>query len=828
MNISGSLNKLFQQYRIIFWYDEKQEFEEQFKELEMNNIEKIHVQNNAFEIKYIVTKQKPEAQFLLYFNTAKPANEENWLLDLEIAYCVFHTNQEALFLQELGLSMDFKELVGSHIDFFKSKDRLLRLKELLGSGDSHSDIRFKMLAVVFNTDNVSIVNFIHAHAYAFALGSDKYDADLDRYKLFDFYWKEISRRYNYFSEKPGIYDLLIEVFSHNFVLGKNKGINRESKLLISIWKNTHPYRDQFSSVSSMIAKDLHIEEKLNNATIDEIVQDELFRLTDLKIIHELVNQMTKSAISKEKVLQIIKLRENKFWFGEFESLYNALAYAAEMMALVEQYSQLSFDSFNQGAEDYAKKFYLIDLFYRKFIFSFRSSNHNSILGSLSEKVEKVYANDWLLQSNDNWQKVIDGIDNWPHADPKSQQSFFQYHVSPFINKGQRLFVIISDALRFECGAELSKILSGENRFEASLDYMFAQLPSYTQMGMAALLPHKELLFQNESDSVLVDGLSTHGTPARAHVLAKMAGVTATAIKAEDFMKMNSATEGRDFVKHYDLIYIYNNQIDKVGDDKESEARVFDAVEKELQYIRDVLKKIANMNGNNMIITSDHGFLYQHQPLDESDFTDSNYSGELWKESRRFILGKNLRSDNKMKHFSAENIRMNADLLIPKSINRLRIKGAGSRFIHGGASLQEIVIPLVKVTKKRQDTTSRVEVDIIKSTDKITTNILAVSFIQNGLVTEKVLPRTVRAALYADDGEILSDVFTFNFDIEEGSTRQREIKYRFQIGAKASSIYKNQRVKLVLEEPVENSARWKHYKDYFYSLNISFTSDFDDF
>jgi hypothetical protein len=136
--------------------------------------------------------------------------------------------------------------------------------------------------------------------------------------------------------------------------------------------------------------------------------------------------------------------------------------------------------------------------------------------------------------------------------------------------------------------------------------------------------------------------------------------------------------------------------------------------------------------------------------------------------------------------------------------------------------------LVKVTKKRQDTTTQVEIDIIKSTDKITTNILAVSFIQQGLVTEQVLPRTLRATIYAEDGEILSDQFRYNFDIEEGSERQREVKHRFQLLSKASGKYKNQRVKLVLEEPVEGTTKWREYKEYLYTLNISFTNDFDEF
>ena len=425
--------------------------------------------------------------------------------------------------------------------------------------------------------------------------------------------------------------------------------------------------------------------------------------------------------------------------------------------------------------------------------------------------------------------MIENLPLWP-KDETSQNQFFNIHVKPVVEKKQRLFVIVSDAFRYECGAELTKRLQSENRYEASISHMVSSLPSYTQLGMASLLPHKELSLQEGTDLVIADGLSTSGIQGRSRVLETNSGVRATAVKAEDFMKMNSSKEGRDFVKQYDLIYIYHNRIDKTGDDKTTEEKVFDAVEEEFLFLMEMLKKINNMNGYNMIITSDHGFIYQHNQLDESDFSDSNHSGEIWKENRRFIIGKNLSNDNATKAFKGAQlgIKSEVDVLITKSINRLRIKGAGSRFIHGGASLQEIIVPLVKITKTRQDTTTQVDIDIIKSTDRITTNILAVSFIQTDSVSEQVLPRTIRAVIRAEDGEDLSDQFRYNFDIEEGSERQREVKHRFQLSSKASGKYKNQRVQLVLEEPVEGTSKWKQYKDYYYTLNISFTNDFDDF
>lgn len=828
--ISEALIKLFNKHRVIFWYDEKDELTEQYKEVLLDDVTKIYVQGNEFAVKHIINKQNPTGKFLLYFTGEKPSNEDNWLLDMELAHQVFHTDQEAMWLQEMGLGYHLKELVTEHLEFFRAKERRLKLKDFLGDGDDFQEIRYKMLAVTFGTENISLVTYLHAHSSSFSDGNEKFDKDLDRYNLTKYYWSEIKRKYNYTSDTPSIYDFLLEVFNSNFVLGVNNGIAKESRLLLSLWKDTIQFREFFGKVSDKIAIDIDVENKLNQSNIDSLVSDDLFKLIDKKVIHELVHLITTEGISNDKVLQYVKQRENKYWYGELESFYQCIVFASQMITLVRKHGDTKYNSFAEGTKDYASSLYEIDLLYRKFIWSYRKTSQNKILADLANKVEKVYSNDWLLIYNNNWQGVIDDLSSWSIDSATNQKHFYNTHVKPVVDKKQRLFVIISDAFRYECGAELAKKLQSENRYEASIGHMVASLPSYTQLGMASLLPHKELSIQEGSDLVLIDGMSTGGIQGRSKILETNSDARATAIKAEDFMKMNSAKEGRDFVKQFDLIYIYHNRIDKTGDDKTTEEKVFEAVEEEFIFLMDMLKKINNMNGYNMIITSDHGFIYQHNELAESDFSESTHTGEIWKENRRFILGKNLSSDSATKAFKSEQleIKSGVDVLIPKSINRLRIKGAGSRFIHGGASLQEIVIPLVKITKTRQDTTTQVDIDIIKSTDRITTNILAVSFIQKDTVSEQVLPRSIRAVIRAEDGEELSDQFKYNFDIEEGSERQREVKHRFQLSSKASGKYKNQRVQLVLEEPVEGTSKWKQYQEYYYTLNISFTNDFDDF
>ncbi|MFZ6664099.1 BREX-1 system phosphatase PglZ type A [Peijinzhouia sedimentorum] len=829
--IEEVLQKFFELQRVIFWYDEKGESKDDFENLHLDGVEKVLVEQNPFEIKYLVNRQHSDRKFLLYFNSPKPANEDNWLLDMELSYQVFHNDRQAMFLQEMELGFHLKDLVEQHLEFFKSKERRLKLKDLTTKDDGHRDIRYKMLSIIFGVDNLSLSTFILSHIHSFVENESKLDKDLVKYGLHEFYWNEIENQFGYQSKEPGIFEFFLLVFEGNFPLGKGIVLRKETKLVLAQWRDSLQFRESYQVISSRLESDLKISSLLDGSTMEVIMEDELFQESDKKLIHEMHNLLLEDAISADRVKKIIKTRESKFWFAFHKDLYMSLWYGAELISLVKQHSNTTYKTLEEGVKDYKTNLYIIDQNYRKFIWHYRLASHNRVLAGLYERVKKVYSNDWLLEYNNNWQKIIDSLNDWPTHERYSQQRFFTSHVKPILEKKQRLFVVISDALRYECGEELHARLLAENRYQANLEYMVASVPTYTQLGMASLLPtNKRMLINPNSDTVWVDEFSATGLTGRTKILETNAGVRATGVMAEDFMAMNSSTEGRNFVKNYDLIYIYHNVIDKRGDDKTSQETVFEGVEDEIKFLIDLVKKIGNMNGNNIFITSDHGFIYQHHILEESDFTSPEYVGEIWKENRRFVMGRELTHDTKVKKFTGAQLNLNSDLdvLIPKSINRIRIKGSGSRFVHGGTTPQEIIIPLLKVNRKREDTTKQVDIDIIQTTDRITTNTLSVSFIQSEIVNESVLPRQIRAGLYAEDGTLLSDHFKFNFDISEGSERQRVVKHGFLLSSKASEMYKNQRIKLKLEEPIDGTTRWKEYKVHNYTLSTSYSSDFDDF
>jgi hypothetical protein len=157
---------------------------------------------------------------------------------------------------------------------------------------------------------------------------------------------------------------------------------------------------------------------------------------------------------------------------------------------------------------------------------------------------------------------------------------------------------------------------------------------------------------------------------------------------------------------------------------------------------------------------------------------------------------------------------------------LRVQGAGSRYVHGGAALQEIVIPVITAHKKRQSDTTVVEVEILGSSSNIiSTGQLTVAFYQTEPVTDKVHARTLRAGLYTKAGELISDQHELTFAMTSEYARERELRVQFILTKKAD-VANNQEVYLRLEERIPDTPRYRSYKDAIYTLRRSFTSDFD--
>jgi uncharacterized protein (TIGR02687 family) len=361
-------------------------------------------------------------------------------------------------------------------------------------------------------------------------------------------------------------------------------------------------------------------------------------------------------------------------------------------------------------------------------------------------------------------------------------------VKPLVQEtaDRKIYVIISDAFRYECAEELKRELNSESRrggqglLQAELIAQLGVVPSYTALGMASLLPHEKLYYKEtnpNADVLLVDGNSSAGLNNRANVLSKVDG---TAFKADEFIKLGKDA-GREAVRDYRVIYIYHNVVDATGDAAATEGETFKAVRQTIADLKSHVNFIINsLSGSQIFITADHGFLYQEnapEALDRS--TLEIKSDQVLKRKKRYVINPQIEEqENAWRGNISKTAKIAGEMqfLIPKGANRFHFSG-GARFVHGGAMPQEIAVPLITVKKLRGKTAERssvsqVGVTLLGNLTRIVNNVQRFEFIQTEKVSERVLPRTLKISLRDDQGKIISNEETVTFDSNSDSMDDR--------------------------------------------------------
>jgi len=306
--------------------------------------------------------------------------------------------------------------------------------------------------------------------------------------------------------------------------------------------------------------------------------------------------------------------------------------------------------------------------------------------------------------------------------------------------------------------------------------MLGVVPSFTGLGMAALLPHSRMAY-SESGSLEVDGMPCAAFDDRDEILRKKEGI---ALKADDLLAMNQQ-QGRETVQGFRVIYIYHDKIDSVGDKAQTEKQTPRAVEDAIEELSALVRYVINvLNGSHLFITADHGFLFQEKPLSETDKSELSKKPEnAFLAKKRFILGHGLKKHAKAWHGFTKDTAGTDDeteFWVPKGNNRFHFVG-GAQFVHGGAMLQEIVVPLVTVRElegktAEKATVKKVGVSLLGSSRRVVNNVQKFEFIQTEKVSERCLPLTVTVSL-RDGDAIISNEVTLTFNSESDSMEERK-------------------------------------------------------
>lgn len=832
------LQQLFAQHRIVFWYDPHGEFRMQYGVLELPEVEKREIANNELGLKVAVHRH-PEQKFLLYAEAECPPPRDNWLLDLLLAHGTFRTDPIELLLEQLELERGLRGVVEAHPDFFKQPSRVLALKEQLTPDENERSLRRKMMGVLLEVPDPTLEGLLLRLFASLAEELRTGDAAslpplpgaageaLEEVGLAPWLWQEIEATFGYQAEPPTLLDFSLTLLRSSLsFLSDAPLLAPAARTLLNHWKDSSQFRGSFASLAQVLGG----PQFLNATELAEQVSDvrallgvDTFLSFDERLLQEIVHELTSENPPWGQLERWIRQRRETFWQEQVGSCYAACDAAVALLSRLQDFEPRPTNR-DEALKQYSESWHEIDRAYRTFWLHHEQAAQRTLFEELANHLEKRYVNAFLLPLNQQWSELI-ASGPWESGVLPLQSRFFERFVQPVLDRQGKLYVVVSDALRYESVAELRDRVEQEDRYTAKLSALLGLLPSYTQLGMAALLPHQALEVAADGETVWVDGQPSQGLENRRKRLQEALPGRATALQVRDFLLMNKE-EGRALTRDHDVIYLYHNQVDAIGDDPKTEHRVFSETEDAFEELLRIFKKVTAFNGNHLLLTADHGYLYQQQALAEDDFTSlPPVDPPLQKIARRFAIGTTLPPAENVWHRTAPELGLvgEVEFYFPRGLQRFRRQGAGMKFVHGGLSLQELVIPVLSIHKHRTSDTGQVEVDLLRQGNSlITTNQIVLAFYQREPVQGKLLARTLRAGFYLADGTLVSERHELVFDLPHTDSQQREARRTFHFTQEAGS---NLSLTLRVESKIPGTTQFAPYLEQPFTLRKAFETDF---
>lgn len=279
---------------------------------------------------------------------------------------------------------------------------------------------------------------------------------------------------------------------------------------------------------------------------------------------------------------------------------------------------------------------------------------------------------------------------------RRQTETFQAFVSPLLERGKLAYLLI-DGMRYEMARELARSLSGE--YQPQLDCTLGTLPSITEVGMAALLPgaeHGVTLEATDSGDlgVRVAGTLVKNRSERLKYLAEVVRRPVHVLTLDRLLP--PAKKQREAILQADLVVVTaTDELDKLGESgNASMARRF--MDDVISQILRGLRILADLGVQTAVITADHGHLFG-EDVDSGNTIDPP-RGDTVDIHRRVWLGRGGAASAGVLRIpsSAVGVSGGLDIAVPRGIGCFRAPGKKSAYFHGGASPQEMLVPVCVV------------------------------------------------------------------------------------------------------------------------------------
>lgn len=799
--IETEINEIFNNAihrQLVFWYDENQEFDEEISNIKLENAELyILKEDNWIYSKYYIESENKDKNFLIYAPFAQPSDEENYLADMVHYAYKFSADIWVLRARALSIPNSLIPILKKYPKFWNANARMDAFKALNIQEFTETSIILGILSVLTKQKTINF-DFILRQVIIESLEEEnKFLNEFIKYDIINDFWDLVAKKFKYVREQPILEELIgFLLLNYTASLFNSQTPKAWERYLVDDKNNARIFIDEFMSNSNFadsynqIAKIYENKLKINtfkSTSIDSYKNADTFEIFDKNIISHYLDILFHN--QKDLGLEFkecLDFRKKTHFYNKYKNQYELLRFANLFISLINEFERQEIpEDVEEIINLFSQKWSYIDGYYRKFYFYYDKIENTEEIEDLRQLIENMYVNSFLAKINAKFSTKLaeKGINNI--SVPK-QWRFYRNSIISSIQK-HKTAVIISDGFRYGCAVELLAELEKDPKREPVLKPMISTVPSYTALGMASLLPNREItydyqtLFEEGKRTVLVDGKKCASTSERDNIL-KEYNKDSVAITYDEFDGLNTS-QLKERLNGINLVYIYHNKIDATGDKAISQHNVFKAADDSINDILKLISKLSSLNYRQIYVTADHGFIYKRDSLEESDKV--NLSNINVPKNKRYIL-----SEKPLDIFGAVSIPMdylnmeNLYANVPLGADLFKAPGNGLNYVHGGASLEECIIPLLEVKAEKGAKNQRtVDLQLISTNNRITNYDFILTFFQKENISQNVLPLEAVISFVDEYDEKISNEVIIFANKNSDAAEDREFKEKFTLKRK---------------------------------------------
>lgn len=801
----------FYKRRIIFWYDEDREFEDKLDEIVLDDAKIVMLTgSNNFAVKKLLSFDDQFSNYLVYSNISYEKPDDNWLYDIEMYSEAFRADLISIWMDEMSISTTpaLRKQVKAYRKYFNTKERRGKIISQNSKASTPAQLHLAVMAAICGLQNSQPSNIIRAIFRAgLNVETNKVYQEFMNYGAKDAFWAMVAQATGYGEEENDLGRFAI----HMLLTAATRSMKQEHFAglddfisvphqgycydFIAEWLHSEEH-GQLYEIARYVEEEARLLHRFKALGIEDLVDTECFPCINECILVRMMTEISDHIIKVDNITAIVEKRRTCVWYDEVNHFYDGILQVAKMQEFFQEHSGgFHIVEAKKVWKEYTENYYKMDAYYRQFHLCFTKSlkaSHpilDDLFKHVVEKVEGLYTHWFLEHLGKNWSDVCaEELGTYGRILEVPQQKDF--YTDKVKSEDRKVFVIISDALRYEVAATLAEQLKRETQSKVILNSCEAAFPTITKFGMAALLPHTSLDIELKNDKVCVmaDGQSTESNN-REKVL-KNTNPESVVLKYADIISMKRA-ERSALVKGKEVVYIYHDTIDTASHTADS--MVFGACEDAIAEIKNVVRIIVNdFGGIRILITADHGFLYTYSPLTENDKTDKTSFNQKDVEcGRRYVIMERGAKPDYLLPVRLLEGKTDFEAFAPRESIRIKINGGGLNFVHGGISLQEMVVPIIEYhhlrsssleyqkNRKKYDT-KPVTISLLSANRKISNMIFSLNFYQKEAVGDNREAAIYKLFFADSNGKQISDIQKIIADKTSENGQDRIVRCSFNL------------------------------------------------